>query len=459
MKNQSDFRIYQKRALEDMLDKPFFLAVLGMGLGKTITTLTAIQTLLQWQEVRKVLIVAPRLVTEKVWTDEATEWSHVSNVRLIRLIGTPSQRLKALSKPADVWLISRDNVAWLVNTCKNLWPFDMVVLDESTSFKSPDSLRFKKMKEIQKLEGYSRMIQLTGTPAPNGLLDLWAPVFLLDGGKRLEKTFTGFKVRYFNYNEYTRQYELRPGAEEAIYAAIADISISMSAADWLTLPPRIDVTRKVALPNMAEYKKFERDSVLALPEGEITAMNAAVLYGKLLQFCNGAIYDADKNYHIVQDLKLEALCEEVEALAGQPVIIFYSFQSDIARIQARIPDAVKLTGPREIDDWNAGKIRVLVAHPASTGHGLNLQHGGHNMIWYGLPSSLELYLQAVARLDRQGQKRNVVNKHLITEGTVEELVSARLIAKDLTQKKLIEALKAEITGRAPVYEEDAHWLL
>lgn len=442
MRDISDLHIYQHRMHQHILNNDSAALFLGMSMGKTVINLTAINDLLNWCEVFKPLIIAPRLVAEKTWSDEIKQWKHLSHLRISKIIGTASQRKKALTAEADIWIISRDNFAWLADICGEFWPFDMVVIDESTSFKSHDSLRFKKMKSVLKHKKIKRMVHLTGTPAPNGLLDLWAPLYLLDQGARLGTTIEGFRNRYFVLNEYTRRYTPRPGAQEAIQEKISDICISMRTSDWLELKPVIDVTRKITIPNMDEYNKFKEDAVLQLIDGEITAVNAGALYSKLLQFCNGAVYDEDKNYHVVHDAKLDALEEMIESLNGSPVLVFYCFKSDIERIKARIKNTVKLEGTKEIDRWNKGEIEVLLAHPASTGHGLNLQFGGWRIIWFGVPSSLELYQQAVARLDRQGQPESVVNTHLITEGTIEETVVGRLVDKTLTQDALIDALKA-----------------
>jgi len=446
MRNREDLHIYQERAINFGLNHPFAAWFIDLGLGKTISGLTVISTLLDWCEVSKPLIIAPRLITEKVWSDEIEQWSHVNHLKISKIIGNPNQRKKALTVEADIWVISRDNLPWLVDLCGALWPFDMVVLDESTSFKNHSSLRFRKIKEAMKHGTIKRMLQLTGTPVPNGLLDLWAPMYLLDKGERLGTTMEGFRNRFFVKNEYKHRYEIRPGGADTIHTKIQDICISMLKEDWLELKPLENITRKIELPNMAEYVKFREDAVLALEDGEITAVNAGALYTKLLQFCNGAVYDAEKNFHVVHDAKLDLLEEIIESLNGNPVIVFYCFQSDAARIAKRIKNVRVLTGSKqvsqEIDAWNRGETEVLLAHPASAGHGLNLQHGGHNIIWFGVPSSLELYQQAVARLDRQGQKQSVINMHLITQGTIEETVVARLVDKTLTQDTLIDALKA-----------------
>lgn len=453
MKDISDFRIYQHRMHEHILSTPFAALFTFMGGGKTVTTLTAIDNLLNWCEVSKPLIVAPRLVAEKVWSDEILGWSHINHLRISKVIGTANQRKKALTAEADIWIIGRDNLPWLVDLCGAMWPFDMVVLDESTSFKSHSSLRFRKMREAMKY--VTRMVQLTGTPVPNGLMDLWSPVYLLDKGQRLGTTFHGFRNRYFEGNEFTHRYKLRKGAEESIHRAIGDICVSMKKEDWLDVTPRLDITRKIELPDMKAYRKFEEDAVLEILGAEITAVNAGALYSKLLQFCNGAVYDASKNYHVVNNAKLDALEEMIESLNGEPVIIFYCFQSDIARIKERIKGVRKIEKPQDIDDWNAGNISVAVGHPAGIGHGLNMQFGGWRIIWFGVPSPLEWYQQAVERIDRPGQKERVINTHLITQGTLEEKVVENMIEKTLTQDTLMDVLKgfkADIQARKKVIE-------
>lgn len=442
MRDISDFRIYQHRMHQHILNTPFGALFTFMGGGKTVTTLTAIDDLLKWCEVSKPLIVAPRLVAEKVWSDEILNWSHINHLRISKVVGTAQQRKKALTAEADIWIISRDNIAWLVDTLGVMWPFDMVVLDESTSFKSHDSQRFKAMRKVVDEGLVTRMVHLTGTPVPNGLMDLWAPIYLLDKGERLGSTIGGFRTRYFEKKDWEFRYALRPGAEASIHEKISDICVSMKKTDWLDVTPRLDITRKVDLPDMAAYKKFEEDSVLQILDTEITAVNAGALYSKLLQFCNGAVYDQNKNYHVVNDAKLDALEEMIEGLNGEPVIIFYCFQSDIARIKSRIKNVRKIETGQDIDDWNAGKITVALGHPAGIGHGLNMQFGGWRIIWFGVPNPLEWYLQAVERIDRPGQREQVINTHLITQGTLEERVVENMIAKTLTQDTLMEAVKA-----------------
>jgi SNF2 family DNA or RNA helicase len=434
---------YQQSAEKHAIDVPKCGLVLDMGLGKTVITLTVLDKLLCWMEIKKPLIIAPKLVTEQTWTAERDKWDHLRHLKISRIIGSQQERILALNTKADIYIVSRDNIAWLVAYCGHKkFPFDAMVLDEWSSFKSRTSNRFKAVVKVLGL--MERVIALTGTPAPNGLMDLWAQLYLLDKGERLEKNIGGYRQRYFqtiNIDQYNKQYVLREGSEAYIYDKIKDICISMEAKDWLDLEPRIDQVQRMKLPNMKAYKDFEKEKFLELGEQVITPVNAPGLYNKLLQFCNGAVYDDDRNYHVVSDAKLDLLEENIEALNGKPVIVFYQFKSDIARIQARIKNVVRLTSAKQIEDWNAGKIQILLAHAASTGHGLNLQHGGHHIIWFGLPWSLELYMQAVARLDRQGQKEAVINIHLITEGTVEEIVWKRLQTKGLTQQDLIDALK------------------
>lgn len=456
MKNKDNFHLYQHRMHQFILNHPFAALWVSMGLGKTITTLTAISDLLDWCEVSKPLIIAPRLVAEKTWSDEIEEWEHVSHLRVSKIIGNAKQRQKAITAEADIWVISRDNIAWLVDLCGEFWPFDMVIIDESTSFKSHSSLRFRKLKQAMKY--VSRMVQLTGTPVPNGLLDLWAPTFLLDKGERLGTTFTGYRNRYFEGNDYTHRYVARKGASEAIHAKLSDICISMKKEDWLYMKPIQEVVRKVDLPNMDEYIKFREEAVLEIleGEGEITALNAGALYSKLLQFSNGAVYDQDHKYHLVHEAKLDMLEEIIESLDGEPVIVFYSFQSDIERITKRIKNVQTLTKNKKaaevMDAWNRGEVEVLLAHPASAGHGLNLQKGGHHIIWFGIPDPLELYQQAIGRLDRQGQTESVVNIQIIAKGTLEEKVAARLIDKTLTQDSLVDMFRA-FTEDASAYKK------
>lgn len=445
---RSALHTYQRRAYSHVINNPYSSLLLDMGLGKTITTLTAVSDLLAGFEINKPLIIAPKLVTEQTWIAEIGKWAHLRGLTISRIIGTEQERIAATKVKADIYAVSRDNIAWLVEYYKRRWPYDMIVIDESSSFKSHTSKRFKAVKSV--LGFCKRLVLLTGTPAPNGLLDLWSQIYLLDKGERLERTITAYRGRYFQAIQkdgYTKSYELWPGSKEAIFNKISDLCISMKASDWLDLLPRQDIVTRLVLDDMVRYKKFFKQKVLELKDRDITSKNAGGLYNKLLQFCNGAVYDEDGNYHIINNTKLDELEEDIEALQGKPVIVFYQFKFDLERIKKRFPQAVQLKGTKQIDDWNAGKIEIMVAHGASTGHGLNLQEGGYNLIWFGLPWSLEIYQQSVARVDRQGQVESVVNKILITKGTVEEMVWSKLQSKEFTQDELILALKYEYKSK------------
>ena len=434
---------YQKIAMKWALDKPFCGLILDMGLGKTVTSLTVIKQLLDCVEILRPLIVAPKMVAEQTWQAEIDKWPHLQNLTLSIIAGTEKKRISALKKKADIYIISRDNISWLVNLPSYRWNFDMVVLDELSSFKNRNSLRFKAIRKIR--PNVHRVIGLTGTPAPNGLLDLWSQVYLLDQGERLGKTVTSYRVKYFHPEKsnghivYT--YGLNAKAEQGIYDSISDICPSMRAEDWLTVPARQDIIKELVLDDYTQFKEFKETQVMSIAHGEISATNAAALYNKLLQYANGAVYDENKNHHVVHDKKLDAIEEAVEELQGKPVIIFYQFQSDIERLSSRLKDIVLLKTKQQINDWNAGKIKILLAHPASAGHGLNLQQGGNYIFWFGLPWSLELYQQAVARLHRQGQTQVVFNYHFMVKGTPEYEVYSRLLDKSLTQDKLIDALR------------------
>lgn len=435
---------YQKRAMDHVMDNLRCGLFLDMGLGKTVTTLSCIADMLDVFEVCKTLVIAPKLVAEQTWPDEVSKWDHLKNLRVSVVKGNPNQRLKALRKEADIYTIGRDNVKWLIDTLgRGGWDFDTLVLDELSSFKNHASQRFKALRKVTPM--CARVIGLTGTPAPNSLLDLWSQMYLLDMGERLGKTITQYREAYFRKNDNGFGYTLLDKYTETIQNKLTDICISMTAEDYLDLPERLDVVSPFDLKNKERYDQFKREEVLhLLSGGEITPMNAAALYNKLLQFANGAVYDENKDYHVVDETKIEMLKEDVEALQGNPTLVFYQFQSDKERILKAIPQAEIMDGADSIHRWNRGEIEVLIAHPASIGHGLNLQHGGHNMIWFGLPWSLELYQQAVKRLDRQGQKNVVINKALIAKGTVEETVWKRLNEKANTQDSLIDALKTHL---------------
>ena len=401
-------------------------------------------------EVNKVLVVAPLRVAEDTWTKESAKWDHLRGLRVVRVLGSQAQRIRALETDADIYCINRENIPWLVKYYGTDWPFDGVVLDELSSFKSPSSKRFKAMRKVRPL--IRHIVGLTGTPSPNGLIDLWAQIYLLDQGKRLGRTLTEYRNRYFNpgrRNGYV-VYDWVPkdGAEDEIYRRISDICISMKACDYLKLPERVDVVRTVKLDDEAQtaYTEMEKEAVLELGPNEIVdAGTAAVVSGKLLQIANGAVYDENGKTHIIHESKLDTLEDVIEAVNGRPVLVFYAYQHDLERIMQRFPQARKLEGSAEIDAWNRGEIPILLAHPAGAGHGLNLQAGGNHIVWFGLTWSLELYQQANARIYRQGVKgERVTITHLVAEGTIDEDVMRVLDGKATRQEALLEAVKARV---------------
>lgn len=444
---------YQKYNINRILTSPAIALWLGMGLGKTVITLTAANDLKYNRfAVNKVLVIAPKKVAQGTWTNEASKWDHLQMLRFSIVLGSKNKRIRALNTPADVYVINRDNVVWLVDYYRNSWPFDMVVVDESSSFKNHQSKRFKALKSVR--PHMSRIVELTGTPAPNGLLDTWSQIFLLDQGERLGKKIGGFRERYFEPDQRNRDrvfsYAPKPGADDKIHKLLNDIVVSMKAEDYIELPPETYNTIPVVLDDKAKkaYQKLEKEMLLEVDESEITATSAAVLGGKLLQLCNGAVYDEDKNVLDIHDNKMEAFLELIESLNGSPVLVFYSFQHD----RERIKEALAKTNLRVRDlktaqdeaDWNNKEIDVLLAHPASAGYGLNLQEGGNHVIWFGLNWSLELYEQANARLIRQGQKEKVFIHRLIVQGGMDENVEDALKNKAVTQNNLLAALKARI---------------
>lgn len=444
---------YQRAATDWILKHKNCGLFLEMGLGKTVVTLTAVKTLLEDFEVTKVLVIAPLRVAATVWAEECRKWDHLQGLRCSKVLGSEAERLTALRVDADIYIINRENVAWLVNyaaKCKR-WPFDMLVIDELSSFKSPKAERFKALRRV--LSVVSRVVGLTGTPSPNGLLDLWSQIYLLDQGERLGKFVTRYRDQYFRPDKrngaIVYSWALRPGGEQEIYKRIGDICMSMKAEDYLTMPERIDINHVVKLPEAAQraYDTMERDLVLPLVGEAITAQNAAVLTGKLLQLANGQIYTTERNYQEFHHAKLDALEDLLEAANGQPVLVYYMFQADAARIMHRFPQARQLFTSDDVNDWNAGTVPLMIAHPASAGHGLNLQAGGHIIVWYGLTWSLELYQQANARLYRQGQGCPVTIYHVITAGTVDEDVLKVLTGKAVKQDALIDAVK----GRVDLY--------
>ena len=442
---------YQRAAIRWILKNPRCGLLLDMGLGKSVITLTAVQQLMDYCEVSRTLVVAPKKVAETTWTAEAEKWEHLKGLRVVKVMGTKKQRKLALASKADVYVIGRDSFVWLVGLYGGNLPFDVLVIDELTSFKSSKSNRFKAMRMATPT--VSRVIGLTGTPAPNGLIDLWAQMYCIDMGARLGKSVTKYRETYFEthkWNNIIVRCDVKKGCEEVIRAKIADICLSMQAKDYLQLPDMITHTEKVELSSktMAAYTKFEKEKVLEFQEehtGEasnILANSAAGLMNKLSQFANGAIYDEDRNVHEVHDEKLDRLAEIIEAANGSSVLVFYQFKHDIDRIAKKLKGyRVKVyQGEAELKEWNAGKIDVLLAHPASTAFGLNMQDGGHYIVWYGTGWNLELYQQANARLHRQGQQHPVTVYQLICTGTVDERAAAALESKKGVQQGLLDSL-------------------
>jgi SNF2 family DNA or RNA helicase len=444
---------YQQYCIDRICTDPAIGLFLDMGLGKTAITLSAIKRLkFEMWAVNKVLIIAPKRVAESVWSKEAAKWKQLNGLRFSFVLGTASQRRAALEQTADIYMINRENTQWLVNYYGHDWPFDMVVLDESSSFKNHRAKRFKALKlERSRI---NRVVELTGTPNPRGLMDLWAQLYLLDMGKRLGRTITAYRDAYFVPGRRNRttifNYDPKPGAFEEIQNRISDICISMKSEDYLDLPDLVYVDLPVTLDKSAQaaYNCLERDMLLQVDESTITAGSAGTLRGKLLQLCNGAVYDEDGNVIIVHDCKIEALLETVEQLNGQHAIICYNFKHD----KARLLEVLKAThlrvcvyeGKEQEDEWNAGKIDLLLLQPASCGYGLNLQDGGHHIIWFGLNDSLELYQQTNKRLHRQGQPYPVIVHHLLVQGGTDEDVIQSLSGKADVQDSLLEALKVRI---------------
>ncbi|WP_438449353.1 SNF2-related protein [Gorillibacterium sp. sgz5001074] len=440
---------YQRYCINRMLADEALGLFLGLGLGKTVITLTAINDLKYNRfAIRRALVIAPKKVAEATWSFEAAKWQHLAHLRIIPVLGSKAKRIRALNTPGDVWVINRDNVKWLVEHYRNAWPFDMVVLDELSSFKNHQAQRFKVLTWIR--PHVKRIVGLTGTPAPNGLLDLWAQIYLLDEGQRLEKRITHFREKYFERNYNGFGYTPKPGADDIIHQRLSDICISMKAEDYLELPDAVPHIIPVVLDDKAAelYKRMERDLLLEIADTEITATSAAALTGKLLQMCNGALYDGDRTVHEIHDCKIEAFMELIEQLNGAPALVFYSYQHDLTRIHNALKGiglrVRELRTPEDQLDWNDGKIDILLAHPASAAYGLNLQDGGNHVVWFGLNWSLELYQQANGRLHRQGQAQKVILHHLVVQGGADEDVMAALEDKASTQDRLLDALKARI---------------
>lgn len=446
---------YQQIATEYILDHAACGLFLDTGLGKTVCTLTAIEELMYNRfEVARVLIIAPLRVARKTWMEEGAKWDHLKRLTFAKILGPARERIAALEQEADVYLINRENVPWLVQHWGKAWPYDMVVVDELSSFKSARAARFKALRRV--LPKIRRIVGLTATPRSNGLMDLWSQVYLLDQGERLGRTLTGYRDRYFaagrRNGHVVYEWIPKPGAEAAIYRKLKDLCLSMTKEDWLDMPDKVDITAEVELPPkaMAHYRALERDYITRIFESGgqavVTAANAAVASGKLLQVANGAVYNEEGDYTLLHNEKLEELGSILEAAAGEPVLVYYLYRHDLIRITAYLEDlgypVRRLDTDEDIDAWNRGEAPVLLAHPASAGHGLNLQAGGHILVWFGVPWSLELYTQACDRLHRQGQRETVRVYHILAKDTLDEEVMRALARKDAGQQALMDALKA-----------------
>lgn len=440
---------YQKRCIQFILDHPAAGLFLDMGLGKTVVTLTAVHDLLFDRfEISKVLVIAPLRVAEDTWSREVDKWDHLHDLRISKVIGDTKTRILALGRDADIYITNREEVAWLVKYLEGKrisWPFDMIVIDELSSFKSWQSQRFKALRKARCKA--SRIVGLTGTPAANSLMDLWAEIGILDNGERLGRFIGRYREAYFrpgwvSPSGVVYKYTPRPGAMEQITAKIADITISMKASDYLELPDQIESEIEVDLPEKARkaYQTMEREALLQLDETQITALNAAAVITKLTQIANGFIYDEDHNAVRIHTAKTQALQEIIEQ-SDSPVLVFYEFKEDAEHILSSIEGAKQLQTEDDIKEWNEKRIPVLLAHPASVGYGLNLQDGGHVIVWYGLTWSLEQYLQANARLHRQGQQKPVLVYRILAKDTVDQQILESLDKKDATQNAVLEILK------------------
>jgi len=451
---KEDLHNYQLTIVDHIVNTPHCAVLVDMGLGKSASTLTAIKFLVHEDlDVDVVVVIAPKRVAESVWSDELQKWEHLKGLTLSKVVGTEKERKAALRVKADIYTVGRDNLAWLYGQFGGaLFPGKrvMLVIDESSSFKNHASKRFGVLKMIQ--ASFHRIVLLTGTPAPNGLIDLWAQMWLLDRGKRLGQSITFYRQNYFSLRYSGHGYDVRPDAEALIQDKLKDICISMKSEDYLELPERIDTFINIDFPPvlMKRYNDFEREKVLEmfsdLGDTEITAMNAAALRNKLLQFAGGAIYDEDKNVHEIHDMKLEATEEFIEAANGKPVLIAYTYKHELDRLMLSLKKykPIKMTTDQHIKDWNAGKLQVMLMHPASGGHGLNLQEGYSSALWFSLNDSLELYQQFNKRLHRQGRKYPVNIGHLIARGTEDEAVVKNLDGKTNIQDALMESVKAKI---------------
>lgn len=440
---------YQTRLKDFIIANRYAFLTVDMGLGKTVTTLTAVRELLEdYLEASRVLVIAPKSVAENTWTSECAKWDHLQHLRVSVVMGDETRRMKALATPADIYVINRDNVQWLVKASVG-WPFDTVIIDESSSFKNPSAQRFKALRKVR--PKIRRMVLLTGTPSPNGHMDLWAQMWLIDMGERLGRTLGAYRTRYFkpgrSNGHVVYDWHLQPGAADAISEKMQDVTVSLKAEDWLEVPDLIESDIRIALsPTESKaYRDFERDQLAVMDGKDIEAVTAAALANKLLQFTGGAMYDTEHGWHTVSDAKLRALEDIIETANGEPVLVFYQFKHELARLLERFKalQPVTFSGePETLREWNEGKIRLLLCQPASVQYGLNMQSGGHIIVWYTPTWNLEQYQQANARLHRQGQERPVLCYRLICDGTIDERVIAAVSSKDNAQESLLAQIRA-----------------
>ena len=440
---------YQTRLKDFIIENRYAFLTVDMGLGKTVTTLTAIQELLEdYVEISRVLVIAPKSVAENTWTSECAKWDHLAHLRVSVVMGDERRRIRALEAPADIYVINRDNVVWLTEHLGKGWRFDTVIIDESSSFKNPSSRRFKALRKVR--PQIRRLILLTGTPSPNGHMDLWSQMWLIDMGQRLGRTLGAYRTRYFrpgrSNGHVVYDWHLRPGAHEEISALMSDVTVSLKAEDWLEVPDLIESDIRIALSEKESkaYREFERDQIMSLDGKDIEAVTAAALTNKLLQFTGGAMYDTEHGWHVMSDAKLRALEDIIETAGDEPVLVFYQFRHELSRLQERFKALQPVTFSGEPDilrDWNTGRIRLMLCQPASVQYGLNMQAGGHIIVWYAPTWNLEQYQQANARLHRQGQERPVLCYRLICEGTIDERVISAVNGKHSAQESLLAMIR------------------
>ena len=439
---------YQQYAIEHIEKNKISALFLDMGLGKTSITLTAVNELLfDSLEVKKVLVIAPLRVARNTWCDEIKKWDHLSNIKYSIVVGTEKERISALNEKADIYIINRENVDWLVNKSGYKFDFDMIVIDELSSFKNHQSKRFKSLMKIR--PKVKRIVGLTGTPSSNGLMDLFAEFKVLDLGERLGYFIGQYRNTYFKPDKtngaIVYSYKPLPNAEDSIYERISDITVSMKASEYLKMPELVVSNYKVEMSEdeKKQYDEMKKNLICEIKDGEITVSNAGSLSNKLCQFANGAVYDDEQNIVEIHSRKLDALEDIIESMNGKPLLVAYWYKHDLQRIKKRF-DVREIKTGKDIADWNKGKIPVALIHPASAGHGLNLQQGGSTLVWFGLTWSLELYQQTNGRLYRQGQKNTVVIQHIVTKGSIDEQILKALERKNKTQEDLIEAVKTNL---------------